>query len=232
MAEPSAALSRFADDFADANKIADYADGPPRFLPGFDALHRMTIILLQERLGPSAELLVLGAGGGLELDAMARAEPGWRFVGVDPSGPMLDLARARLGNAAERVTLVEGLIDDAPAGPFDGATCLLTLHFLPPQERVETLIALRARLRPGTPLVVAHGSFPQHEREQWLQRYAAYARTSGVPAEQAELARARVAAEVNMLDPAEDERLLAEAGFSQVALFFAAFTWRGWVATA
>lgn len=35
-----------------------------------------------------------------------------------------------------------------------------------------------------------------------------------------------------MLDPAEDERLLKEAGFSEVSLFFAAFTWRGWAATA
>jgi tRNA (cmo5U34)-methyltransferase len=234
MADREQAPPRFADDFADAAKIAGYADGPPRFLPGFAALHQMTIILLQEKVAPSADLLVLGAGGGLELDAMARAEAGWRFVGVDPARPMLDLARARLVENAERVALVEGLIDDAPPGPFDGATCLLTLHFLTPEERLQTLRALRSRLRPGAPLVITHGSFPQAEpeREQWLARYAAFARMSGVPADQAELARARVAAEVNMLDPAEDERLLAEAGFSQISLFFAAFTWRGWVATA
>ncbi|WP_434803260.1 class I SAM-dependent methyltransferase [Paracidovorax avenae] len=55
--------------------------------------------------------------------------------------------------------LHEGYIDSAPEGPFDGATCLLTLHFLPTAERLRTLQQLRARLKPGAPLVVAHHSF-------------------------------------------------------------------------
>ena len=166
MADQEQSPPRFASDFADAAKIAGYADGPPRFLPGFAALHQMTIILLQEKVAPSADLLVLGAGGGLELEAMARAEPGWRFVGVDPARPMLDLARKRLAESAERMQFVEGLIDDATPGPFDGATCLLTLHFLTREERLQTLCALRSRLRPGAPLVVAHGSFPQADPER------------------------------------------------------------------
>ena len=35
-----------------------------------------------------------------------------------------------------------------------------------------------------------------------------------------------------MLDPEQDETILRNAGFSDVALFYAAFTWRGWVAYA
>lgn len=97
----------------------------------------MTAILLAERAPADAQ--VLGAGGGLELQALAKAQPGWRFTGVDPAGPMLDLARETLGEDAERVELVEGYIDAAPAGPFDAATCLLTIHFLDREERVRTL---------------------------------------------------------------------------------------------
>ena len=225
-------INAFADNFSDPAKGAAYAEGPKRFTPGLEAVHRMTNTLLQERAGPDASLLVLGAGGGLELQAMAAAEPRWRFAAVDPSAPMLDLARQTVGPDAERMTFVEGLIDDAPPGPFDAATCLLTLHFLAPDERRRTLTEIRHRLRPGAPLVVAHGSYPQGERERWLDRYAAFALASGAPPELVAMAREKVAASTTMLDPEEDERLMREAGFHDVALFYAAFTWRGWVAYA
>jgi tRNA (cmo5U34)-methyltransferase len=35
-----------------------------------------------------------------------------------------------------------------------------------------------------------------------------------------------------MLSPEEDEEILQKAGFSDVSLFFAPFTWRGWIAHA
>ncbi len=52
-----------------------YGDGPRRFIPGFADLHRMTAILLAERASDDARILVLGAGGGLELRAWADAHP-------------------------------------------------------------------------------------------------------------------------------------------------------------
>lgn len=225
----------FLDIFKDAEAVARYAEGPRRFVPGFDALHRMTAILLAEAAPADAHVLVLGAGGGLELKALAEAHPGWRFTGVDPSAEMLGLARQTLGPLATRVELVEGYIDDAPDGPFDAATCLLTLHFLDPGERQRTIGQIHRRLKPGAPFVAAHGSFPQDSdaiRSTWLDRYCAFAVSSGFDPEQAKAARAAVAASVRMLDPEQDEQILRDAGFADAALFFAAFTWRGWIAHA
>lgn len=124
--------------FSDREAVAHYAEGPRRFVPGLSDLHRMTAILLGERAPPDAKVLVLGAGGGLELKALAEAHPDWTFVGVDPAKAMLELAEKTLGPLAARVHLVEGYIDDAPEGPFDAATCLLTLHFLEDAERRRT----------------------------------------------------------------------------------------------
>ncbi|WP_120717257.1 class I SAM-dependent methyltransferase [Tsuneonella amylolytica] len=224
----------FLDMFSDPDRIAAYAEGPPRFTPGLEAVHRMTGILLAERTPADAHVLVLGAGGGLELRALAAAEPEWRFTGVDPAGPMLELARNALGADASRAELVEGYIDDAPPGPFDAATCLLTLHFLDRAERLRTLQEMRRRMKPSAPLVVVHSSFPQDEpaRTRWLERYAAYAVASGADAAQTEQARAAVSASLALLTPDDDEDCLRAAGFSDVELFYAAFTWRGWVATA
>ena len=224
----------FLDSFKDPEAVARYTDGPRRFVPGLDGLHRMTGLLLAERVPDDAHILVLGAGGGLELKAMAEAHPGWRFTGVDPAGQMLDLAARVMGENAHRAELIEGLIDDAPAGPFDGATCLLTLHFLEREERIRTAAEIRRRLKPGAPFVAAHGSFPQGagERDRWLDRYAAYAIASGGDPAQVAKGREAVAAHVAMLSPEADVAVLDAAGFSGIEPFYAAFTWRGWVAYA
>lgn len=220
--------------FNDPDHARRYGDGPRRFMPGFADMHRMTAILLAERAPDDARVLVLGAGGGLELRALANAHPGWTFVGVDPAGAMLDEARRVLGADAARVTFCQGTIDDAPKGPFDAATCLLTLHFLDREERTRTLRELRRRLKPGAPFVAAHSSFPQDggARALWLSRYAAFALASGADPEQVKKMCAAVDDHVPMLAPEQDESILHEADFSDVALFYAAFTWRGWISYA
>lgn len=220
--------------FSDPEAVTRYLEGPRRFVPGLADLHRMTGILLAERAPPDAKVLVVGAGGGLELKALAEAHPGWSFVGVDPSGPMLALSARTLGSLTARVELVRGYIEDAPPGPFDAATCLLTLHFLEPAERRRTLSDIRRRMKPGGPFVAAHGSFPQKEGERgrWLSRYAAFAVAAGVDPQQANAARTAVETNVSMLGPEQDREILSGAGFSDVELFFAAFTWRGWIAYA
>lgn len=220
--------------FSDPQAAARYAEGPPRFVPGFADLHRMTAILLAEGTPRDARTLVLGAGGGLELKALAQAQPGWSFDGVDPAPAMLKQAAQTLGPLAARVRLHEGYVDAAPEGPFDAATCLLTFHFMDRAERRRVAGEIRRRLRPGAPFVAAHASFPQGdgERPLWLSRYAAFAAASGVDPGQAERARAAVEAHLAILSPEEDEAILREAGFAQVSLFYAAFTWRGWIAHA
>lgn len=221
--------------FSDPERIARYAEGPIRMIPGFATLHRMVAQLLAERLGAAARVLVLGAGGGMELLAFSQAQPGWSFVGVDPSGPMLEQARQRLGDRVSRVELREGYIPEAPAGPFDAATCLLTLHMIPDDGRkLEALRAIRERLVPGAPFVVVDNCIdldgPDVERQ--LERFARYAVESGVEAAQMEQWKTGVKNGLSMVAPAREEALLAEAGFTGTELFFAGFSWRGWVAYA
>lgn len=222
------------DAFSDPQAVARYADGPPRLVPGFADLQRMVMLLLAERAPETARVLVLGAGGGLEIRVFAEARPGWQFDGVDPSAEMLNLARATLGPFAARTRLHQGLIDSAPDGPFDAATCILTLHFVEREERLRTLREVRRRLTRGAPFAVAHFSFPQEvgERDLWLARYAAFAVASGVGPAQAESARSAIAARLPILAPEDDEQLLRDAGFSGVSLFYVGFAFRGWVAYA
>jgi hypothetical protein len=118
-----AAVQPWLAHFSDPEAVRRYADGPPRFVPGFADLHRMTRILLAEQTAQDGSVLVLGAGGGLELKALAEAEPRWNFVGVDPALAMLKLAEQTLGPFNARIELKQGYIDDAPEGPLPPRVC-------------------------------------------------------------------------------------------------------------
>lgn len=220
------------DAFADPKAVARYAENPPRMVPGYADMQRMAMLLMAERAPVDGEILVLGAGGGLEMKVFAEAQPGWSFVGIDPSAAMLDLAKLTLGDLAARASLHEGFIESAPDGPFDAAACILTLHFIERQERLRTLGEVRKRLKPGSPFVVAHYSIPHGEIDVWMSRFAAFAASSGMQPSEAERARATVIERLPILSPDDDERLLAEAGFGGVRLFYAGFAFRGWVAYA
>ncbi|CAB4962471.1 unannotated protein [freshwater metagenome] len=222
-----------AGPFSDPAAVASYVEGPPRAVPGFAAAHALVDGLLAETVPDDGRVLVVGAGGGLELAHLAARHDGWRFDGVDPSAAMLRLARTTLGPLASRIELHEGYAADAPEGPFDGATCLLTLHFVPVADRVPTLREIRRRLRPGAPLLTLHHSVPGGDaRRTWLERSVRFATGPGAPAEQVARSAATMDERLALCTPEEDERLLRDAGFTRVAQYFGALTFRGWIAHA
>lgn len=215
-------------------KNKSYIEGPPRMVPGYDGLLRMTGMLLAETAPQDARILVLGAGGGLELKAFGDAYPNWVFDGVDPSAEMLTLAASTAEKHIDRISFHEGTIEAAPEGLFDAASCILVFHFITLHQRLETLIQIRKRLKHGAPFILAHVSFPQTEpeRSQWVARHAAYGMPVGTAPTSLEGARQAIATHLNILSPEEEEAMLGEAGFSKVSLFYAGFSFKGWVAYA
>lgn len=218
--------------FANPVAVATYAEDAPRKVPGLADIHRMATLLLSEHAGDAAHILVIGAGGGLELKAMAEARPEWTFTGVDPALAMLDLARQAVVPFADRVQLVQGTVDDASDGPFDGATCLLTLHFLNREARLHTLREIRRRLKPDARLVIAHHAPPADDPARWMALSAAFGDRAELDWPKAAAMGKMMAERLPLLAPAEEEALLREAGFVDIALFYAALSFRGWVASA
>lgn len=220
--------------FDDPGAAAGYGARTLRLVPGLDVLHRLTGQCLAEAAPATARILVVGAGGGLELKALAGQGSGWRFHGVDPSAAMLDAARSLLDHdALARTTLTRGTIDDVDAASFDGACCLLVLHFLNAPERLRTLRAIRQRLLPGARLVVAHHSVADGEAgDRMLARFAACsAGTREMPSSPADSV-AMMRANLALMSPREDAELLRSAGFRDIDEIFCAFSIRGWVARA
>ena len=126
--------------------------------------------------------------------------------------------------------LIEGTVETVEAAAFDGATCLLTFHHIPAGDRLATLRAIRDRLKPGAGLALVEHAAVGPDPQRWMTLSAAF-RQRGKP----DFIKARADGKM-MIDrlslgvPAETEALLRVTGFEEIALFYAAFSFRGWFA--
>lgn len=230
-------MSELHVNFVEPERVQRYIEqGPPAFTPGHSGMLQMIGVLLGERMPNDGQLLVIGAGGGLETRYLAGVEPRWRFVGVDPASAMLDLARAVAGPVAgDRLALIKGTVLDAPDGLFDAATCILVLGLIADNGgKLATLAEIRRRLKPNAPFILVDQcidrSAPDVERR--LARYANFALRSGVDANTVASAKAAIGALESMAPDWRNEELLLDAGFRDAEVFYVGMAWRGWVAYA
>jgi tRNA (cmo5U34)-methyltransferase len=221
--------------FADQSHVTRYIEnGPSAFTPGHSGMLQMSAVLLGETMEQKGELLIVGAGGGLEIKSLAGTSPDWTFMGVDPAPAMLDLARTVAGPiAGERMTLIEGTVHDAPAGPFDAATCMLVLALLNDDgSKLDLLKEVKRRLKPSAPLILVDQciDLKAADADRWLSRYADFARLSGVDSKTIAAAKQAISGLESMVPASRNEELLQEAGFEGVERFYTAMAWYGWVA--
>ena len=127
------------------------------------------------------------------------------------------------------------MVQDAPAGPFDAATCILVLGLIADDGSKPALVdEVRRQLTPSAPFILVDQcidrSGPDVERR--LKRYASHALRSGVDADIVAGARRAVGALGSMVPDWRNEALLRETGFHGTEVFYTAMAWRGWIANA
>ena len=118
----------------------------------------------------SGDVLEVGVGSGLNLALYDPAHVA-SIVGLDPSVPLLDRARARAASAPVAVELIEG---DAQRLPFDAArfdTVLMTYTLCSIPDPARALLEIRRVLRPEGQLVfIEHGRAPDASTHRWQRR--------------------------------------------------------------
>ena len=75
-------------------------------------------------------------------------------------------------------------------------------------------------------------SAPDPDATLWMARSVAFGDRAGPDWDKAKALARMMTDHLTLLSPADEEDLLREAGFENVAMFYAAFSFRGWVATA
>ncbi len=221
----------------DGDRAREYAVQSRIALAGYDACHELAACLLAASLGRGGEahILVAGVGGtAQEILVAGRLEPGWRFTGVDPSAPMLELARRSLDNAAmrTRADLRLGAVSDLPEDArFDATTLIGVLHHVSGREAKRALLdAIRTRLAPGAPMILAGNRHSYASRPLFLAAWRERWRMSGAAdAEiEAKIGKILQGAEPPQSD-ADVEDLLVQSGFEPPTLFFSSLFWGGWI---
>ncbi|HLO76918.1 MAG TPA: methyltransferase domain-containing protein [Magnetospirillum sp.] len=206
-------------------------------IPGYEALHHLACGVVAEATGGHGRVLVAGAGTGAECVALGQACPGLRVVGIDPAGDMLSLAEHKVAEHAltERVRLYPGKVSDLPTfEPFDAATLLLVLHFLPDDGgKLALLTDLAKHLKPGAPLVLGDLFGPDWSNP-WQAELRTYWRhlqqAAGIAPADVDKGFSHVDRDIHPVTEDRLEELLKQAGFGPPRQFFRALCFGGWLA--
>ncbi len=222
--------------FSDPEAVAKVCGWARRSVPGYADLHRMTAILLGERAPRNAKVLVLGAGGGLELKAPRRgaSRNGRSSASIRPR-PCLTSRRVRSGTSARASNSCRVTSTTRRSGPDDAATCLLTLHF-PRYGRGANAPPARfnAGSGPARLLSPRTAAFRKETNARSGSRVTRHTRSRRAWSPSTPTGRAGRGGThgKHVLSPEQGEAVLRDAGLRGDSQFFAAFTWRGWIAHA
>jgi tRNA (cmo5U34)-methyltransferase len=218
-----------------ARGAAGYDERIRKLFPFYETIHTAINAVLRVYLGPESEILIVGAGTGTEILELGKANPGWRFLGVDPAKPMLDLAQEKIEAAglSDRVSLVNGVVVDLPIGKLcDGATSAMIMHFIPDDGgKIEFLRAIASHLKPGAPFVLmdANGDLTAAESELLIEAWKQQQNLAGVKWEEVESGMKERMKAIHFVPSERIEQLLAEAGFHRIQRFFQNMTLGGWI---
>lgn len=198
-------------------------------------IHLLTDAYLAE-LPEDARILVAGAGTGAEVRYLAPRHPGWRFTLVDPSAPMLAIARghAETEGFADRCSFHEAYVSETPLEAHDGATSLLVSHFLTDAAARQSYFQdIAARLKPGARFInvdlSTDNDAPSFEGIMglWIDIFRLAGQTEESRANYLKAYGQQFAAH----GPGAVANMIEAAGFTPPAPVFQAALIRGWTAT-
>jgi tRNA (cmo5U34)-methyltransferase len=185
---------------------------------------------------PPELVIDIGTGTGFLVDCLLHAFLDLRIIAIDGAQQMVNLARTRLGPLAQRVEFRIGDFRDLSAlcgdvGTADGVVSAYALHHLSQGEKLAVLRAARELLKPGGWFLNADLTLAEdNELEEFAQRMRVRGivqRTNGRDHRFVDVKTTRQFLddlERNEGDqpirPAEDLRILHEAGFAHVTTFW------------
>lgn len=226
------ARSRNPPDFFSGEAALTYDERNSKLAHISDCLHFLIGLTLKE-LPKNSRILCVGVGTGAEILQLARNFPGWSFLALDPSQPMLDVCRERLKNAgvADRCEFFHGYIQDLPhQDPFDAVLSVLVAHFVDREQRPAFFRNMADRLRTGGYLINAEISFDLNSQEfpAMLNNWKEIQKLMGATEESLQKLPVILRDVLTVIPPAETENLFRMSGIHCPVRFFQAFMICGW----
>ena len=130
--------------------VAYYDDWMRKALPGYDDLFTVATAVMPFAGDTSIRVLDLGAGTGLFSQHVLRRYPNATFVLTDVAAKMLEVAKQRFADRADRFELVvEDYRSLQAVGDFDLVVSSLSIHHLADEEKRRLCQQIYTALREG-----------------------------------------------------------------------------------
>jgi tRNA (cmo5U34)-methyltransferase len=216
--------------------VSQYDASIRQFTAAYEPLFAMTHSALCSMIDEDADLLIAGAGTGMEICTFGQGSPGWSMTGVDPSAEMLAIAKKKIDRKglSNPVRLFNGYVHDLPEDHlYDGATCILVMHFLPDDgSKLRLLESIGRRLKSGSPLILVDGFGVKDSApfNRTVTAWKTFVKARGVDPQTVEDGfSGQILKRLQFVPEERIETLLDEAGFGKPSRFFTGFLYGGWV---
>lgn len=168
MSEPH--LEHMGDFFN--RRIDGYEEHQIKYVDGGSELYAVTAALLPKE--PRAEILDLGCGTGLELDAYFPLNPTASVTGIDLADKLTDELLRK--HAGKNVQVILASYFDEPFGIslYDAAVSVMSLHHFTKEQKIPLYRKLKAALKPDGIFVLTDYLAPDDDFE--ASRFAELAR--------------------------------------------------------
>jgi tRNA (cmo5U34)-methyltransferase len=206
-------------------------------LPGYEAMHNMALSILKANIPEKANLLIVGAGSGMELVKFSQGNSQWQMLGIDPSSNMLSIAKNKIDEQglSERIKLFAGYTHDLnTTSLYDAATCILVMHFLPDDgSKLALLKNISQRLKSSATFILVDifGEKETDQFERMISIIQVYWEQMGMNPEKRMEGLETIKKGVFPISEMRVVELLQEAGFGNILRFYTGLWVGGWVAT-
>lgn len=217
--------------------LKKYDESIRQFCGAYESMFKMAYSFIHSIVKNDADLLIAGAGTGMELCTFAELNPHWKMTGVDPSNEMLTIAKEKLDNQklTNDISLFKGYVHELPVQTlFNAATCILVMHFFPDEgAKLALLNSISCHLTSGSPFILidGFGNKESNAFQQTVNAWKHYVMAMGVDEETVEDGFTnQILKRIQFVPEERIKELLEEAGFINVSRFFTSFHYGGWFA--
>lgn len=216
----------------DADTSVKYDGFVRKLVPDYERIHELVVAQLGLALDDDARILVVGAGTCTEVLALADFDPAWSFTAVEPSAPMVEKAKARVADAGltESVAFHTGTLDTLEdQGPFDAATAILMMQFVPSDAKSALFKEVGQRLKSGAPLIMAHPIGTPESDEHVMHMGAWREHIASVMPDRVDDIMTNVEDTLHFVSEDSQAQMLRDAGFEDPVRFHARSVFGAWI---
>lgn len=198
-------------------------------IPYVQEFYHQTATIIRQYGALNGRLLDLGCGTGMLEKKLREEFPELSIVAADPSAAMLEAAKnKRIPDIEYRTGRSQDLSVEEE---YDIITAIESHHFFKPQER-ETVTGRVFRALKNDGIYICFENVIPDEADDYLKqnelsRWQTFQTDAGKPEEEAELHRARCGVYYFPITVKEHIRLLKEAGFRYVYVFWKSYMQMG-----